>query len=71
MRLRTLLVLLLSVLSVSVRANDMALGGSGGSPYPVKQQQVSMQSEHIVIRGVNLLSAYQKRIWRVNCRYVF
>lgn len=71
MRLRSLLVLLLSVLSVSVRANDMALGGSGGSPYPVKQQQVSMQSEHIVIRGVNLLSAYQKRFWRVNCRYVF
>lgn len=52
-------------------ANDTSFGGSGASPMPIRQNNVRMMSEHIVIQGKNIASSEGNGEWRYRCDYTF
>lgn len=52
-------------------ADDTAFGGSGAAPMPIKQTDVAMLNEQIVISGHEINRPDMKGEWKYNCEYTF
>jgi hypothetical protein len=56
---------------LSLHANDTSFGGAGGLPVPVKETNVKMVDEKIVLQGHELNTTNFRGKWRVICDFTF
>lgn len=72
-RMSNKLIVALALLALphAVWANDSAFGGAGALPMPIKQTDVRMVKENILIKGDNLSAPNSSGAWRVRCQFQF
>ncbi len=70
-KLLSFLTALLLGLPLAGQANDSSFGGSGSLPMPIKQANVKMVSEKIVMRAYGLDKRTLDGEWRVSCNFTF
>lgn len=71
MKIRIIATLLFLSTVTTAAANDTAFGGGGATPMPIREGNVQMKDEHIVISGKDINSGNLDGHWKYACDYTF